>query len=71
MEHSHQLNCLDSTLIMATGQYVWLCDSVKYSCVQPFEDTDNSLAYFGCYTQHTQNFGVWLHLVLLSVHDVM
>lgn len=45
MELSHQLNCSDSTWIMASGQYVWCCDNVKYSFVELFENTLYSSAY--------------------------
>lgn len=71
MELSHQLNCSDSTSIMASGQYDWWGDSVKYCSVQPFENTCNSFGYFGCHTQHALSFRVWLNLLLLYVGDIM
>ena len=71
MELSHQLNCSDSTSIMASGQYVLCSDSVQYCGVQHFENTGNSSACFGHHTQHVLSFRVWLKLLLLSVGDFM
>jgi len=71
MELSHQLNCSDSTSIMAIGQYVWCSDSVQHCGVQNFENMGNSSAYFGRHTQHVLSFRVWLKLLLLSVGDFM
>jgi hypothetical protein len=71
MELSHQLNCSDSTSIIASGQYDWWGDSVHCCSVQPFENKGNSFGYFGCHTQRALSFTVWLKLLLLSVGDTM